>query len=115
MRLGKVNLAFGFAANKPGEYHAFLVTHSPSGSRTRPITVNRFANYSPSVDLEIESSILRGLVPLTPRDPEAEGDTVRMPQPARPEAARGDTVRLERPEHGDTVVIDRPARAEGEE
>ena len=26
--------------------------------------MNRFANYSPSVNLEIESSILRGLVPL---------------------------------------------------
>jgi hypothetical protein len=60
-RAGKVNLAFGFAASKPGEYHAFLVTHSPAGSRARPITVNRFANYSPTVDEDIESSILRGL------------------------------------------------------
>ncbi|MBC8027493.1 MAG: phage tail sheath family protein [Steroidobacteraceae bacterium] len=60
-RTGKVNLAFGFAASKPGEFHAFLVTHSPDGSRTRPITVNRFANYSPTVDEDIESSILRGL------------------------------------------------------
>ena len=32
-----------------------------------------------SVDLEIESSILRGLVPLDRGD---EGDTVRMPSPA---------------------------------
>ncbi len=63
MRLGKVNLAFGFAASRPGEYHAFIVTHEPGGSRARPITVNRFANYSPSVDHEIESSILRGLLP----------------------------------------------------
>jgi phage tail sheath protein FI len=60
-RAGKMNLAFGFAAGTPGEYHAFLVTHSPGGSRARPITVNRFAKYSPSIDLEIESSILRGL------------------------------------------------------
>jgi hypothetical protein len=60
-RAGKVNLAFGFAASKPGEYHAFLVTHSPAGSRARPITVNRFAHYSPTVDEDIESSILRGL------------------------------------------------------
>jgi hypothetical protein len=60
-RAGKINLAFGFAASKPGEYHAFLVTHSPGGSRARPITVNRFANYSPTVDEDIESSILRGL------------------------------------------------------
>jgi phage tail sheath protein FI len=66
MRAGKVNLAFGFAATKPGEYHAFIVTHQPSGSRAKEISVNRFANYSPSVDLEIESSILRGLVPLAP-------------------------------------------------
>jgi uncharacterized protein len=63
MKLGRINLAFGFAASKPGEYHAFLVTHEPGASRTRPIIVNRFANYSPSVDQEIETSILRGLLP----------------------------------------------------
>ncbi len=63
LRAGKIRLAFGFAASKPGEYHGFLVTHSPVGSRTRPISVNRFANYSPIVDEEIESSILRGLIP----------------------------------------------------
>jgi hypothetical protein len=123
-RAGKINLAFGFAASKPGEYHAFLVTHSPGGSRTRPISVNRFANYSPSVDLEIESSILRGLVPLDQRGDEE--DTVRMPQSLRarmeyepkdvqPDSMRSDTVRLERPEHGETLVIDRPARAEAED
>ena len=63
MRAGKINLAFGFAATKPGEYHAFIVTHQPGSSRGKVISVNRFATYSPSVDLEIESSILRGLVP----------------------------------------------------
>ncbi len=63
MRAGKINLAFGFAATKPGEYHAFIVTHTMSGSRTRPIRLNRFANFSPSVDEEISSSILRGMVP----------------------------------------------------
>jgi phage tail sheath protein FI len=78
MRAGKLNLAFGFSASKPGEYHAFLLTHTASGSRTRPISVNRFAKYSPSIDEEIESSILRGLVPTT--QPEDE-DTVRMPAP----------------------------------
>jgi len=66
VKRGRINLAFGFAASKPGEYHAFVVTHEPSGSRARNITVNRFANYSPSVDLEIESSILRGLIPGAP-------------------------------------------------
>jgi hypothetical protein len=75
MRAGKFNLAFGFSASKPGDYHAFLVTHTANESRTRPITVNRFANFSPSIDEEIESSILRGLVPVH-RDDE---DTARMP------------------------------------
>jgi hypothetical protein len=47
--------------------------------------VNRFANYSPSVDLEIESSILRGLVPVVN---DSDEDTVRMPpvKRATPEA-----------------------------
>jgi phage tail sheath protein FI len=105
-RAGKINLAFGFAASKPGEYHAFLVSHSPLGSRTRPITVNRFANFSPSVDEEIESSILRGLVPVRR---EEEGDTVRMPQPARAEL-----MGIDQPEHSDTVVMDKPARLQAE-
>ena len=81
IKRGRINLAFGFAATKQGEYHAFIVTHQPSGSSSRPISVNRFANFSPSVDLEIESSILRGLVPL--RRPLDE-DTVRMPKPVPP-------------------------------
>jgi uncharacterized protein len=78
LRAGKVNLAFGFAATKPGEYHGFLVTHQAASSRARPISVNRFANYSPSVNLEIESSILRGLLPVSTA---VEADTVRMPRP----------------------------------
>ena len=64
LRAGKIKLAYGFAATKPGEYHAFIVTHSMTGSRTNSIRLNRFANFSPSVDEEIESSILRGLVPI---------------------------------------------------
>ncbi len=38
--------------------------------------MNRFAKYSPSIDEEIESSILRGLVPVSKDDE----DTVRMPE-----------------------------------
>jgi CHASE1-domain containing sensor protein len=82
------------------------VSHSPLGSRTRPITVNRFANFSPSVDEEIESSILRGLVPVRPAE---EGDTVRMPQPAP-----ADLAGIDRPEHGDTVVMGRAVRLKAE-
>jgi hypothetical protein len=79
LRAGKINLAFGFAATKPGEYHAFLVTHQASGSRAREISVNRFANYSPSVDLEIESSILRGLVP----EPRRIDEPTLIPRPEK--------------------------------
>jgi phage tail sheath protein FI len=86
-RAGKINLAFGFAASKPGEYHAFIVTHQAASSRARPISVNRFAKYSPIIDHEIESSILRGLVPA---DPPPDEDTVRMPRPEEVEA----TVRM---------------------
>ena len=89
LREGKINLAFGFAATKPGEYHAFIVTHQPSGSRAKVISVNRFANFSPSVDLEIESSILRGLVPLAPVVPPlgpSACDSTPREQPA-PETA----------------------------
>jgi phage tail sheath protein FI len=94
LRAGKLNLAYGFAASKPGEYHAFLITHQPGSSRTRNITVNRFANYSPSVNLEIESSILRGLLPTgIPASVrvDTDGDTVRMPTPV--------------PEHESTVEM----------
>jgi hypothetical protein len=87
MRAGKFNLAFGFAASKPGDYHVFLVTHAPGGSRTRPITMNRFANFSPTVDEEIESSILRGLVPVDDRIGDDE-NTVRMPTPRRAEGGK---------------------------
>jgi hypothetical protein len=87
-RAGKVNLAFGFATSRPGEHHAFIVTHQASGSRARSITMNRFANYSPTIDHEIESSILRGLVPAS-ADPANEA-TVRMPKPEEVE----DTVKM---------------------
>jgi phage tail sheath protein FI len=86
-RAGKINLAFGFAASTPGEYHAFIVTHQAASSRARPISVNRFAKYSPIIDHEIESSILRGLIPA---DPPPDEDTVRMPRPEEVEA----TVRM---------------------
>jgi hypothetical protein len=66
MRAGKFNLAFGFAASKPGEYHAFLVTHSrrlAHAADHRESLRELFAERG----LRIESSILRGLVPCDPR------------------------------------------------
>ena len=80
MRAGKINLAFGFAATQTRRVPRVPRHASSRAARAaKAISVNRFANYSPSVDLEIESSILRGLVPLERGD---EGDTVRMPRPA---------------------------------
>jgi phage tail sheath protein FI len=105
IKRGRINLAFGFAASKPGEYHAFIVTHEPGGSRARPITVNRFANYSPSVNLEIESSILRGLMPLAPPDgklPLAAANET-LPPTAVNGAIEGDTVRMPGLQTEDTV------------
>ena len=40
--------------------------------------MNRFANYSPTIDHELESSILRGLVPI---EGASDDETVRMPKP----------------------------------
>ena len=38
---GNVNIVFGFAALRPGEYHAYLLLQSPAGTRLRPVSVNR--------------------------------------------------------------------------
>lgn len=57
---GKLNILFGFATSKPGEFDTWLVTHQPGGSRTRPVSVNRFATSRERVGWEIETSILRG-------------------------------------------------------
>jgi uncharacterized protein len=56
---GRVNLLFGFATSRPGEFDAWLVTHHPSGSRVRPVSVNRMATSRQRVDWEIETTILK--------------------------------------------------------
>lgn len=57
---GKVNLLFGFATSKPGEFDTWLVTHQPGASRVRPVSVNRATTSRHRVEWEIETSILRG-------------------------------------------------------
>jgi phage tail sheath protein FI len=54
---GKVNLLFGFATIKPGDFHTCMVTHQPSSSRVRPVAVNRLATSRQRVDWEIETAI----------------------------------------------------------
>jgi len=56
---GQLNLLFGFATSKPGEFDTWLVTHQPGGDRVRPVSVNRAATCQRRVQWEIETSILR--------------------------------------------------------
>ena len=39
---GKLNLLFGFATSKPGDFDTWLVTHRAGSSRVRPVSVNRW-------------------------------------------------------------------------
>jgi hypothetical protein len=57
----RFRLLFGFAGARPGEFHAFLLTHQPGASGVRPVSVNRLATSGPRVEEEIEAAILRGL------------------------------------------------------
>ncbi|MDE2449442.1 MAG: phage tail sheath family protein [Gammaproteobacteria bacterium] len=56
---GRVNLLFGFATTRPGEFDAWLVTHHPAASRVRPVSVNRLATSRQRVEWEIETAILK--------------------------------------------------------
>ncbi len=56
---GRVNLLFGFATSRPGEFDAWLVTHHPAASRVRPVSVNRQATSRHRVEWEIETTILK--------------------------------------------------------
>ena len=58
---GKLNILFGFATSKPGEFDTWLVTHQAAGSRARPVSVNRLTTSRQRVGWEIETSILRKL------------------------------------------------------
>jgi phage tail sheath protein FI len=56
---GRINLLFGFATGRPGEFEAWLVTHHPTASRVRPVSVNRLATSRERVEWEIETTILK--------------------------------------------------------
>ncbi len=57
---GAVNLLFGYALQQPGVLQYWLVTHTPAGSRVRPVNINRQAASPRRVDWEIETAILNG-------------------------------------------------------
>jgi len=37
---GIVNLLFGFAAGRPGQFHCYLISHRAGGSRVKPVSIN---------------------------------------------------------------------------
>ena len=39
---GRLQLLFGFAASRPGDFQTWLVTHEPAGSSVRAVSVNRY-------------------------------------------------------------------------
>jgi hypothetical protein len=59
---GRLDLLFGFAAARAGEFHSFLVTQKPGGSSVRSVTVNRLATPGRRFEESIETALLRGLV-----------------------------------------------------
>lgn len=59
---GKVKLLFGIAITRPSDFHAWIVTHTPSGSTCRPTWPNRLATSGRRLEWEIETSILRGVL-----------------------------------------------------
>lgn len=60
-RGGEFRVLFGYAPLRSGEFQAFLTTHRPGGSVTRPVSVNRLATAGERVEIEVQTSILRGL------------------------------------------------------
>jgi len=75
---GKLNLLYGFATSKPGEFDTWMVTHHPGSSRVRPVSVNRLATSKHRVEWEIETAILRDHPWPSPQYPPA-GIHLRVP------------------------------------
>ncbi len=59
---GKLHILFGIAASRPGDYHAWLLTHQSGSSRVRQVSVNRLATAGVRVTQEIETALLRSIV-----------------------------------------------------
>jgi uncharacterized protein len=59
---GEFKLLIGFAAKREGEFHSYRISHSPSGARIQPVSLNRLnlSPYSPA-ELEWVDSIAKSL------------------------------------------------------
>lgn len=62
LQSSELHLLFGFAALRPGEFHAHLVSHRAAHSSIRQVSVNRVFTGGRRADEEFETGILRGLV-----------------------------------------------------
>lgn len=51
---GRLNILFGFAASRAGEFHAYLVSHSAAGTRVRPASLNRLETGGHRLEEEME-------------------------------------------------------------
>jgi phage tail sheath protein FI len=55
IRSGTLNILFGFAAQRDGEYHAYIVSHTPATSRVRHVSVNRLETGGHKLEEEMEA------------------------------------------------------------
>ncbi len=60
VRAGTLNILLGFGALRAGEYHAYLISHDAAGSRTRPVSVNRYETGGRRLDEEMEEIAVSG-------------------------------------------------------
>jgi phage tail sheath protein FI len=58
---GKVKILFGFAITKPGDFHAWVLTHQPGGSHCLKASPNRLTTSGRRLEWEIETAVLRGI------------------------------------------------------
>lgn len=68
-RASEFRLLIGFAATRPTEFHGFRISHTPSGSKVRPVSLHRsmLAEYSPA-ELEWVNKLASQLGPANPGD-----------------------------------------------
>jgi hypothetical protein len=58
---GVVNLLFGFASGRPGQFHAYLVSHRAGGSRVKPVSINSLQAETARPELLLEELDLAAL------------------------------------------------------
>jgi hypothetical protein len=63
---GRRAVLFGYALRRPGEFQCCLVSHSPTGSSTRAVTLNRLIEPPRRVAEQLETELLRQLASEAP-------------------------------------------------